>query len=78
MSCAFRATPELEARAAEFLAEASSLFDSAVIRKETSESDREALPSRFQSLLERYMEDESRTAIGTIQTIRIYQITGVS
>ena len=78
MSYAFLATPEVEARAAEFLAEASSLFDSAVTGKETSESGRDSLPSRFQLLLERYMNDENRNAIGIVQIIRFYQITCVS
>ena len=70
MNSAVLPTPEEEARGAEFLADASSLFNPAVTIKETSESDREALPARFQSLLERYMNDEHRNAISMFQTIR--------
>ena len=78
MSSAFRATPEVEARVAKFLVEANSLFYSAITGKETSESYRHALPNRFQSLLQRYMNDENRNAIGMFLRFRIWQITGVS
>ena len=59
--------PDPDSSAAEsFLAEAHSLFDAAVNRKEISDADRYWLPYRFQSLLDEYIQYSPR-AIGKLR-----------
>ena len=55
---------DCDSQTADFLAEARSIFDAAVARKEVTSADRDQIAYRFQALLDKYMRDENCNAIG--------------